>query len=58
MHPNRRLVIAGAVSFAEACNPGDEIFALAFNEDVYPVLSPAPHSPTIALCFALDLNAA
>jgi Ca-activated chloride channel homolog len=41
MHPNRRLVIAGAVSFAEACNPGDEIFALAFNEDVYPVLSPA-----------------
>jgi VWFA-related protein len=41
MHPNRSVVIAGAASFAEASNPRDEIFALAFNEDVYPVLSGA-----------------
>jgi len=40
MHPNRRLVISGAASFAEASSPRDEIFALAFNEDVYPVLPP------------------
>jgi Ca-activated chloride channel homolog len=40
MHPNRRVVIAGAASFAEASSPRDEIFALAFNEDVYPVLPP------------------
>lgn len=40
MHPNRRVVIAGATSFAEASNPRDEIFALAFNEEVYPVLPP------------------
>ncbi|HEU4694750.1 MAG TPA: VWA domain-containing protein [Vicinamibacterales bacterium] len=40
MHPNRRVVIAGASSFAEASSPLDEIFALAFNEDVYPVLPP------------------
>lgn len=41
MHPNRRVVVAGATSFAEASNPRDEIFAIAFNEYVYPVLSPA-----------------
>jgi VWFA-related protein len=41
MHPNRRVVLAGAVSFAEASSPRDEIFALAFNEDVYPVLPPS-----------------
>ena len=40
MHPNRRVVIAGASSFAEASSPLDEIFALAFNEDVYSVLPP------------------
>ena len=40
MHPNRRVVIAGASSFAEASSPLDEIFALAFNEDVYAVLPP------------------
>lgn len=40
MHPHRRLVITGATSFAEASHPRDEIFALAFNEDVHPVLSP------------------
>jgi len=31
---------SGAASFAEASSPRDEIFALAFNEDVYPVLPP------------------
>jgi hypothetical protein len=41
MHPNRRVVIAGATSFAEASSPRDEIFALAFNEDVYSALPPA-----------------
>jgi Ca-activated chloride channel homolog len=40
MYPNRRVVIAGATSFAEASSSRDEIFALAFNEDVYPVLPP------------------
>jgi len=41
MHPIRRVVIAGATSFAEASSPRDEIFALAFNEDVFPVLPPS-----------------
>jgi Ca-activated chloride channel homolog len=41
MHPNRRVVIAAASSFAEANSPLDEIFALAFNEDVRPALPPA-----------------
>jgi Ca-activated chloride channel homolog len=41
MHPIRRVVISGATSFAEASSPQDEIFALAFNEDVYPVLPPS-----------------
>jgi Ca-activated chloride channel family protein len=40
MHPNRSAVIASATSFAEASHARDEIFALAFNEDVHPVLSP------------------
>jgi VWFA-related protein len=40
MHPNRRVVIAGATSFVEASSPRDEIFGLAFNENVYPVLPP------------------
>jgi VWFA-related protein len=38
MHANRRLVIAGAASFAGASHPEDEIFALAFNETVRPAL--------------------
>jgi Ca-activated chloride channel homolog len=58
MHPNRRMVIDGATSFAEASNPRDEIFALAFNEDVYPVLSPtAPFtSDSAVLRAALERN--
>ena len=40
MHAIRRLVIAGATSFAAASLPNDEIFALAFNETVRPALPP------------------
>jgi VWFA-related protein len=41
MHPNRQLIIAAATAFAEASHPGDEFFALTFNEEVYPALPPA-----------------
>ena len=41
MFANRRLVIAGAASFADASHPRDEIFALAFNEQVRPALPAA-----------------
>lgn len=41
MHSNRHLIIAGATAFAEASQPGDEFFALTFNEEVYPALPPA-----------------
>lgn len=34
MAPKRERVVAAAVQFAELCNPDDEIFVLAFNEDV------------------------
>jgi len=34
MHSNRQLIIAGAAAFAAARHPRDEMFALAFNEDV------------------------
>jgi len=34
MAPKRELVVAAAVQFAELSNPQDEIFVLAFNEDV------------------------
>ena len=38
MHATRGLVIAGAASFASGSHPGDEIFALAFNDSVRPAL--------------------
>ena len=41
MHAVRHLVIAGAGAFADASHPGDEIFALAFNEAVSPALAPS-----------------
>jgi Ca-activated chloride channel family protein len=41
MYPIRHLVIAGATAFADASHPRDEIFALAFNEAVFPALSPS-----------------
>jgi VWFA-related protein len=40
MHASRRLVIAGAVAFADLSHERDELFALAFNEDVRPALDP------------------
>lgn len=36
----RDLLIGGAVAFARASNPKDELFAIAFNEEVRPVLPP------------------
>jgi len=41
MHSNRHLIIAGARALAEASQPGDEFFALTFNEEVFPALPPA-----------------
>ncbi len=41
MYSNRQVVIAGATAFAEASQPGDEFFALTFNEEVHPALPPA-----------------
>jgi VWFA-related protein len=41
MYQNRPLVIAGAASFAKVSHPGDEIFSLAFNEDVRSALPPS-----------------
>jgi Ca-activated chloride channel homolog len=38
MYSNRRLIIAGATAFAAASHPRDEVFALAFNEDVVAAL--------------------
>jgi Ca-activated chloride channel family protein len=38
MRQNRELVIAAATEFARAGHAGDEVFALAFNEHVVPVL--------------------
>jgi Ca-activated chloride channel homolog len=40
MQPNRNRVIAAATAFAEASNPDDEMFALAFNENVKAALPP------------------
>jgi VWFA-related protein len=42
MYQHRPLTIAGATAFASASHPQDEIFAIAFNEHVTPVL------PTVA----------
>jgi Ca-activated chloride channel homolog len=38
MYANRHLAITGAVEFANASGPDDEVFALAFNERVTPAL--------------------
>ena len=38
MSANRELIIAAATSFAATSNPEDEIFAVAFNDTVTPVL--------------------
>ena len=41
MYASRSLVITGAGVFAETSHPRDELFALAFNEDVRPALDPS-----------------
>lgn len=41
MQPNRPLVVAASSSFVETSNPRDEVFALAFNDDVRPALPPS-----------------
>jgi len=41
MYPHRQVVISAGAAFAEASNADDEIFALAFNEDVAAALSPS-----------------
>jgi Ca-activated chloride channel family protein len=38
MQPNRDLVLAAATTFAGTSNPQDDMFALAFNEEVRPAL--------------------
>jgi Ca-activated chloride channel homolog len=40
MYGSRDLVIAAATAFAEAGHPDDEVFALAFNDEVRPALPP------------------
>jgi VWFA-related protein len=56
MHSSRRLIIAGAAAFAAASHPQDEVFALAFNEDVTAALPPgAPFtSDSVVLEAALE----
>jgi VWFA-related protein len=56
MQPNRNLVVAAASAFAETSNPQDDIFALAFNEEVRAALateSPFTNDPHV-LREALD----
>lgn len=40
MHALRDTLVDGASAFARSANPGDEMFAIAFNEMPLPVLSP------------------
>jgi Ca-activated chloride channel homolog len=50
MQPNRELVVAAATAFAETSNPQDDLFALAFNEQVRPALtiaSPFTNDPGV-----------
>jgi Ca-activated chloride channel family protein len=56
MHSTRHLIIAGAAAFAAASHPEDEVFALAFNEDVTAALPPsAPFtSDSVVLEAALE----
>ena len=50
MQPNRARVIAAAQAFAEASHPGDEMFALAFNDSVRAALQPtAPFTSDVAV---------
>lgn len=50
MQPNRGLVVTAAAAFAETSNPQDDIFALAFNEEVRAALateSPFTNDPAV-----------
>jgi VWFA-related protein len=58
MREGRERVIAAATAFAEGCHPNDEIFGLAFNEHVRPVLpvsTPFTNDPN---AFRVALSAA
>ena len=56
MQPIRDLVVAAAAAFADTSNPQDELFALAFNEEVHAALTAdAPFtSDSAVLRFALQ----
>jgi Mg-chelatase subunit ChlD len=56
MHSSRHLIITGAAAFAAASHPQDEVFALAFNEDVTAALpASAPFtSDSVVLEAALE----
>ena len=50
MQPNRDLVLASASAFAKNSNPQDDLFALAFNEEVHQALTsdaPFTHDPIV-----------
>jgi VWFA-related protein len=50
MQPNRDLVVAAASAFAKTSNPQDDVFALAFNEEVHSALttaSPFTNDPVV-----------
>jgi len=50
MHPNRDRVIAAAAAFAESSHPGDELFAIAFNDSLHAALPPtAPFTSDVAV---------
>ena len=58
MYQHRPITIAGAAAFAKASHPQDEIFAIAFNEYVTPVLPTATPftSDSTILRVALERN--
>jgi Ca-activated chloride channel family protein len=50
MQPNRDLVVAASSAFAKTSNPQDDVFALAFNEEVHSALttaSPFTNDPVV-----------
>jgi Ca-activated chloride channel family protein len=55
MREGRERVIAAATAFAEASNSTDEIFALAFNEQVRPALPPSMPFTSDASVFRIAL---
>jgi Ca-activated chloride channel homolog len=61
MSPNRELVIAASVAFAEAMNPDDEMFVLGFNENLHtPLPKDAPFTrdvPTLRRALADAIKA-